>query len=336
MRFERTMAQVDKRIEGGEWRGLQCVVLRGEEPVLELAAGQHRPGVEMTAHDRLRWTCSSKVVTAVLCARLADAGLLDLHAPIPGFAREDAAGEITAARLLNHSAGLSETAEEPYLAPYELVAKLAMTEPPHPDFVPGKQRRYSSFANFATLAWLTEQATGRPFTELAAEYVFEPSGATSSGFTGEPAPTWINESGQFRDALGELIPADSLDEVFPGVGCSGPARDLARVVRELSPHSVRRGAHAGEFVTRTAPFVPCDRSGDTAEWGLGFVVGWSRFGRCVSPNSFGHAGCRSSLTMHDPAHDLTVAIIGNTISTSLLRSERVKPFIPAIYDDLEL
>ena len=82
--------------------------------------------------------------------------------------------------------------------------------------------------------------------------------------------------------------------------------------------------------------MPCRRSGDTAEWGLGFVVGAARFGRCASAATFGHAGCRSSVVLHEPTHDLTIAIVGNTICTSLLRSERVKPFIPARYADLGL
>ncbi|WP_031468404.1 serine hydrolase domain-containing protein [Sciscionella sediminilitoris] len=329
--FARTEKQVSRRIDGEEWLGMQCFVALRGQTVLELAAGESAPGIAMTTDDPLRWTCSSKVVTASLFARLADAGLIDLHAPIPGYAER-----VTAARLLNHSVGLGERAEEPFLAPYERVAERARNEPHHPGFPVGQQRRYSSFANFAVLATLAERATGRAFTELVNREVFARCGALDSGFTGEPAPTWIGDSGSVRPALGELIPAESLGAVFPGVGCSGPARELAAVVRGMSPHAEDRPRSAPEFVTATAPFVPCQRSGDTAEWGLGFVVGWSRFGRCASPDSFGHAGCRSSLVMHDPRHDLSIAVIGNTISESLVRSERVKPFIPAIYDDLGL
>lgn len=331
MSFERTQRQVDRRIEGAEWLGMQCAVFRGAEPVLELAAGEREPGIPMSVHDPLRWTCSSKVVTSVLYARLVDTGVLTLDAPLHDFA-----SPVTCAHLLNHSAGLSEDAEEPFAEPYQLVAKRAASQPLHPGFVTGEQRRYSSFGSFAVLAELAERAAGRPFAELAAEQVFERSQAHGSGFTGTPAATWIGDEGRFESAVGELIPPHSTQSVFPGVGAHGPARDLARIVRTMSPHAADRPNSAPRFVTRTPPFTPCQRSGDTAEWGLGFVVGWSRFGRCASPESFGHAGCRSSLVMHDPRHDVTIAVVGNTISKSLVRSERVKPFIPAIYDDLGL
>lgn len=329
MSFERTHRQVAQRIEGGEWLGMQCIVMRGAEPVLELAAGEREPGVPMTVHDRLRWTCSSKVVTSVLYARLVDAGVLTLDTPLSDFAFP-----LNCAHLLNHSAGLTEDAEEPFAEPYQLVAKRAASQPLHPGFLVGEQRRYSSFGNAAVLADTAERAAGRPFQELAAAEVFDRSGAHDSGFTGTPAPAWIGDAGSFDPAVGELIPPHSTGSVFPGVGAHGPARDLARIVRTMSPHATDRPNSAERFVTRTPPFTPCQRSGDTAEWGLGFVVGWSRFGRCASPVSFGHAGCRSSLVMHDPRHDLTIAVVGNTISRSTLRGQRVKPFIPAIYDDL--
>lgn len=331
MNFERTRRRVAGHIDAGEWLGMQLTVLHGGQTVLELAEGSREPGVPMTTDDPLRWTCSSKVVTTVLYARLVDAGLVDLDEPVP-----DLPGSVTPAHLLNHCAGLGEEAEEPFAEPYRLVAKRAATEPLHPGFAVGEQRRYSSFANFAVLADHAERVTGESFTDLVAREVFDRADVRGSGFTGEPAPTWLGDAGTFTPAVGELIPPHSTGSVYPGVGCSGPSRDLAHIVRGMSPHAVERPGSAARFVTRTPPFTPCQRSGDTAEWGLGLVVGWSRFGRCASPVSFGHAGCRSSLVMHDPRHDLTVAVVANTISRSLVRGERVKPFVPPIYDDLGL
>ncbi|MBV9847493.1 MAG: beta-lactamase family protein [Kutzneria sp.] len=333
--FGRTHRQISQRIDGGEWMGMQCAVLLGGDTVFEAAAGEATPGTPMTVRDRLRWTCSSKVATAILFARLEDEGLIDVEAELPGFTR----GGISCAHLLNHSAGLSEDAEQPFLAPYTDVAELARLKPGQPGFAVGQQRMYSSFANFATLAVIAEDAAGRPSTDLVSDAVLRRGGATESGFTfaaDEISPTWIGDSGAFTPAVGELIPRSSIGAVFPGTGCVGPARDLAALVRTMSSHARDRPRSAARYVTRRPPYVPCSRSGDTAEWGLGFVVGWSRFGRCASPATFGHAGCRSSLVLHDPAHDLTIAVVSNTISKSLVRSERVKPFVPAIYDDLGL
>ncbi|HEX3779446.1 MAG TPA: serine hydrolase domain-containing protein [Pseudonocardiaceae bacterium] len=334
--------QIDQRIDKREWLGMQCTVLLGGQVVLDIAAGEHLPGVPMTTGTGLRWTCSSKVATTILFAALESERIVDIDRPVddylPGFSATKQT-TITCANLLNHSAGLAEEAEEPFLAPLGRVVARARDLGGQPDFRVGAERMYSSFANFAVLAAVAESATGRRFAELIDSYVFAPAGAVDTTFQpdrAQPDPTWIGNAGTLSPALGQLIPESARGAVLPGTGLVGPAGDLARVIRLLSPHSPDRPSAAARYVTRQAPFAPCRRSGDTAEWGLGVVVGWSRFGRCASDHTFGHAGCRSSLVLHDPGPDLTIAVISNTISTSLLRAERVKPFIPAIYADLGL
>jgi CubicO group peptidase (beta-lactamase class C family) len=338
--FPRTQRQIDMRIGNREWLGMQAIVLLGAEPVLEIAAGEQVPGAAMTTDTGLRWTCSSKVATTILFAALEGERIVDIDAPVddhlPGFSTTKPA-TITCANLLNHSAGLAEEAEQPFLAPFGSAVARARDLGCQPDFRVGEERRYSSFANFAVLAAVAESATGRRFAELIDTYVFAPAGVLDTTFQPDrtlPDPTWIGKAGTITPALGELIPESARAAISPGTGLVGPAGDLARLIRLLSPHSADRPRAAARYVTRTAPFTPCLRSGDTAEWGLGVVVGWSRFGRCASEHTFGHAGCRSSLVLHDPDRDLTIAVISNTISTSLLRAERIKPFIPAIYADL--
>ena len=327
MTFSLTDRQIAQRVDNGEWLGMQCVAMLGEEVVLDIAAGQSSFGVPMTSDTPLRWTCSSKVVTAILLARLEEEGALDVELPVREYL-PDFPEAITCAHLLNHSAGLSEEAEEPFLA-RDVAVDRATTKPGQPDFAVGRDRMYSSFANFAVLAAVAEAATGKDFLELVDSRVLN-----GASFLGESAPTWIGDGGQFAPAVGELIPHRSLGTVLPGTGCVGTASQLAELVRVMSPHFSDRPRSAEKYVTRRAPFVPCRRSGDTAEWGLGFVVGRARFGRRASADTYGHAGCRSSVVLHDPAHDLTIAIVSNTISKSMVRSERVKPFIPAIYADL--
>jgi CubicO group peptidase (beta-lactamase class C family) len=330
--FPRTQRQIEQRIGNREWLGMQCTVLLGNELVLDIAAGEQAPGVPMTTGIGLRWTCSSKVATTILFAALESERILDIDRPVDDYLSGFSATKpttITCANLLNHSAGLAEEAEQPFLAPFGSVVALARELGCQPDFRVGEERMYSSFANFAVLAAVAESATGRRFAELVDTYVLAPACALDTAFQPDPNrpdPTWIGKAGALSPALG----------VSPGTGLVGPAGDLARVIRLLSPHSPDRPSTAARYVTRTAPFTACRRSGDTAEWGLGVVVGWSRFGRCASEHTFGHAGCRSSLVLHDPTHDLTIAVISNTISTSLLRAERIKPFIPAIYADLGL
>lgn len=336
--FPATQGKVDQRIDGREWLGLQCAVLRGTDLILNLAAGEYAPGTAMTRDDRLRWTCSSKVAITVLFAALHGEGLVDIDRLVddylPGFPRP-----ITCAHLLSHTAGLAEAAEVPFLIPFHRTVSLVREHGVEPGFQVGEQRRYSSFANFAVLAAVAEAATGRGIAELIDTWALAPACAVDTGFAIDPArpdPTWIGDAGTLTPAVGEVIPEAAVAGIWPGAGLIGPANDLARLLRLLSPHSADRPRAATRFVTRRAPFTPCLRSGDTAEWGLGVVVGWSRFGRCASGDSFGHSGSRSSLVMHDPAHDITIAVISNTLSKSLVRSERVKPFVSAIYTDLGL
>lgn len=333
MTFPLTLRQVSQRISHREWLGMQVVALLGDEVVLSLAAGSASPGVPMTAATPLRWTCSSKIVTAILFALLEDAGVLSVEDPVslhlPAFQHS----HVTCSQLLNHTAGLAEEAEHPFL-PRDRTVDLAGTKPLQPDFTVGSDRIYSSFANFSVLAAVAESATGLSFTDLVATNVF-PRADVHPSYQADAA-TWIGDAGTFTPAVGPLIPPDSLDSMFPGTSCVGTALELARLLRLMSPHSPLRPLSAPHYASRRPPYVPCRRSGDTAEWGLGLVVGPARFGRCSSAATFGHAGCRSSVVLHDPAHDLTIAVLGNTISRSLHRSERVKPFIPAIYADLGL
>jgi CubicO group peptidase (beta-lactamase class C family) len=336
--FDNTTRQIERRIAGREWLGLQLAVLCGDELVLDLAAGDSAVGVPMTADTPQRWTCSSKVVTAALFAVLEERGVLDVERPVddylPGF-NDGRPVPITCAHLLNHTAGLAESAEAPFTDRATAVHRAA-TEPGQPGVAVGQERMYSSFASYAVLAAVAEAATGRGFTELVDNLVFPRAGVDGAGFTVRSAPTWIGDQGEFTPALGSVLPAHAVGSVHPGTGCVGTAADLARVLRLLSPHHPLAPGAAAAYVTRRRPFTPCRRSGDTAEWGLGVVVGPARFGRCASAGAFGHAGCRSSLVLHDPAHDLTIAVVANTISKSMLRAERVKPFIPALYADLAI
>lgn len=158
-----------------------AVLVDGE--IHELASGVlHRgTGVEVTTDSVFQSGSIAKVYTATLIMRLADAGELDLDAPVkeilPEFeaADEDATRTITTRQLLSHTSGL--TCDFTYdagrgddcLARYVEAAKgVAM------DCRPGTAISYSGIA-YNVLGRIIEVLTGLTWDQALKDRLFAPS-----------------------------------------------------------------------------------------------------------------------------------------------------------------
>ena len=107
-RLPRTTAALLGGMERGLHLGAQLYVSLRGEVMADLALGESRPGVAMTADTLALWMSMGKPVTAILIARLVDAGALEVQRRasefIPEFAQHGK-DEITIAHLLTHSGG---------------------------------------------------------------------------------------------------------------------------------------------------------------------------------------------------------------------------------------
>ncbi len=124
---------------------------------------------------------NSKSFTALAIMQLAEAGVVDLDAPvrryIPWFRVADprASGQITVRHLLNQTSGLSERAgRSPSVAARQAlepaVRALANVKLARP---PGSAFEYSNL-NYTTLGLVVEMAAGEPFDRYLKVHIFQP------------------------------------------------------------------------------------------------------------------------------------------------------------------
>ncbi|HEX2046939.1 MAG TPA: serine hydrolase [Acidimicrobiales bacterium] len=138
-------------------------------------------GIPVLAGDRIELASLTKLFTAALVHRYAEAGLVDLSAPLPELAvlpdfPYDAG--ITVEQLLDHSSGLVNYLDtDEYAADPDSVhdpvsgVRASLAQGLAAD--PGAAYLYSS-TNYLVLGLLLEEVTGRPYGELLADVFFRP------------------------------------------------------------------------------------------------------------------------------------------------------------------
>ncbi|MCC6523495.1 MAG: serine hydrolase [Polyangiaceae bacterium] len=181
--LERWRPHLDRaRIPGGAI----AIVLDGH---LRLSAGI---GVREAGHDapvtattRFRTASITKMLMAAAILTLAADGLVALDAPVtrylPSFTRAegDDPSAVTLEMLLTHSDGLGDIVHCPDGA--SLAETFAMHERDHYWAPPGRLFDYSNF-DYALLAAVIEQVTGRRFEDVVVERMLAPSGMRTASF----------------------------------------------------------------------------------------------------------------------------------------------------------
>jgi CubicO group peptidase (beta-lactamase class C family) len=134
----------------------------------------------MTATSILQAASLGKVVLAYVALRLHDRGVLDLdksllaYAPYPRLQPDPRAARITARRVLTHTTGLPNWADNP-LGPAWSTSALRLK------YAPDSCWNYSG-EGYVWLQKTLEHLTGKSFEVLAAEEVFRPLGMRNSSF----------------------------------------------------------------------------------------------------------------------------------------------------------
>ena len=171
--------------ESGVPGGSAALLLDGE--VVEAATGvlNRETGAEATTDSLWQIGSVSKLYTATLVAKLADAGRIELDAPagryLPGgllpSADTEAAAAITVAHLLEHSSGLeSDHYHDVGAGRHAVGAYLDSIAGFGTLFPAGRAYSYSNIG-YAVLAAIVEHATGSPFDEALLAQVIAPIGA---------------------------------------------------------------------------------------------------------------------------------------------------------------
>lgn len=240
--------------------------------VYRFAAGTHDG--EAVATDRPLYVASvSKQMTAAAVLSLVAEGRVGLDAPVSRYLDAWPYPEITVRMLLDQTSGLHfltpiiAHADTSRPVTSEIARALIAEHRPGTAHEPGTAFDYDN-ANYTSLAWVLEAATGRTYGEVLRERVFEPAGMTSA-FVGPSAEAdWIAWVGGDGDAVHASV-EDLLafDDAFWG-GRIVPDSLVRAALVEL-PDGTDSQYVFGRFVRETPrPIVGHWGEGDAVKTGL--------------------------------------------------------------------
>lgn len=253
-------------------------------------AGENSP---VTPETLFQAASISKPATAVAALYFVEQGSLDLEkdvndqliswqVPENDFTVQE---KVNLRRLLSHTAGLNKASRFGYFQSEEiptLQQVLDGEEPAHSppwrvEAVPGARYHYSN-GGYLTIAQLLIDETGKPFSEIMQDTVFEPLNMTASTFENPlPAKYW-DIATSAHDKWGQPIYENWL--VYPEMGASGlwtTPTDLALLAKEImlskdgQSNKVLSKDIVMEMLTAHADDVP-DMSPLDLDYGLGWYL----------------------------------------------------------------
>jgi CubicO group peptidase (beta-lactamase class C family) len=320
----RWQARLDELARAHRVPGAALAVL-ADGTIHEFATGVlHRgTGVETTADSVFQIGSISKVYTATLVLQLAEAGELDLDAPVgsvlPEFAVADAEAtkSVTVRQLLTHTSGIDGDFFHDTGRGDDCVARyLEACADLRQNHAPGATMSYCN-SGFKILGRVVEVVTGQVWDTALRERIVEPLGLAQT-------VTLPEEALRFRAAMGHLgepgedpapAPVWSLPRsIGPAGGIVASAADVVRFARlhldgGLAPDGTRLlSAEAVESMTRPEVEVPNRWRGPT-HWGLG----WELFDWPGGP-VFGHGGAtigQYAYLLVAPGAGVAVALLTN-------------------------
>lgn len=148
-----------------------------------------------TADTKFRVGSMDKTFTAVAVMQLAQAGKLDVQAPLITYLKDypntDWARKVTLHHLLTHQGGAGEIFTPEYEARRDRVRTLQdyvdLFGKRAPDFEPGSKDDYSNYG-FILLGRVIEAVSGQSYYDYVRAHIFQPAGMTGSGFEPETMP----------------------------------------------------------------------------------------------------------------------------------------------------
>jgi CubicO group peptidase (beta-lactamase class C family) len=340
--------------------GSQLYVSAYGQPIIDVAVGHRDAANDMTSSTRATWLCCSKPVLLIaLVEALAEAGASE-HDPVARFVPEFAdagKGDVTLYHLFTHtvpykSLGMTWTEDavrgndesEVAAASWEdaLRAICGMSLFTRP----GEVVTYTTMSSWHVLAEILQRLTGRQYDEVIGERVLDPLSmdCTSMCLTEQSlgairfAPLMVPVGEGWRTA--DLDTAPLAFARWPGLGCRGPARDMARPVEciagWLEPTRI-------DPSWRVKLLEPCRTDlpdpiflGAEVMWSLGLCADPMCYGLPPSKRVIGYTGARSSMVFADLDTGITVSFISNGMVPKERDWQRKRILVRAVYDELGL
>lgn len=191
---EALAGMIEREREQKDLAAVSIAVVDRDGLVWAAGFGEQAPGVPASPETAYRVGSVSKLFTDIAVMQLAEAGELDIDAPVadylPDFAPGGATADnpITLRQLMSHRSGL---VREPPQGHYfddtgtTLAATVASLNGVPLVYEPGSLFKYSN-AGVAVAGHVLEAASGEPFAAYVKRAVLDPLGMSSSAFVPEP------------------------------------------------------------------------------------------------------------------------------------------------------
>jgi CubicO group peptidase (beta-lactamase class C family) len=307
--------EVLDRVSTQDGPGAAVLIARGDKVIYRSARGRAEIelGVPLSPDNVFRIGSVTKMFTAAMILKLAEAGKLSLDDPLALYLPDFPNGaSITIRQLLTHTAGISETAKDPQPGfsrrDIDTATQIAEISKRPLDFTPGTRWSYSN-AGFILLGAVIEKVTGEFWHTAIAKQILEPLGMKHTLY-GTSAPLILGRaSGYTTDNPGHIVEnASFISATIPAAAGAlvSTVDDLRLWMRALSTGRVMSKEDFEQMIT-PGPKLPGTRT--TYGYGLGTFVFHVRGNTMI-----GHTGQIpgfASIVGYLPERDITVIALGN-------------------------
>lgn len=247
------------------------LIARDGKPFLAQAWGwaDVAAGRRNTVETQFRFGSMGKMFTSVAILQLAQAGKLELTAPIvrylPDYSNRAAAEQITVDMLMTHASGLGDIFNARFDAHRDQLREpkdfVALFGGDAPTFTPGTRQQYSNFG-FVLLGRIVEVVSGLAWDRYFDKHIFAPAGMTSTGHrpegdriprranaywtvNGKPVPATVEDTVRLRGTHARPPGGDGYIPYrgSPGGGGYSTVGDMLRFAEALLANRLLDAAH---------------------------------------------------------------------------------------------
>jgi D-alanyl-D-alanine carboxypeptidase len=261
-------------VMGEDYSGVVLIARKGK-PFVALAQGwaDHERRMPNTLHTKFRVGSMNKMHTAVAVLQLAQAGKVDLQAPLITYLKDypnaDWARKVTLHQLLTHTGGAGDIFGPAFEANRDTLRTLQdyvdLYGARAADFEPGAQNRYANYG-FILLGRVVEVVSGQSYYGYVSEHVFKPAGMVGAGFEPESV-TVPNRAVAYERTTTGFKPAGGLP--WRGMSAGGgyaTADDFLKFAMALYNGRLLDEAHRKLLLT------PWQDLGGGMHYGYGFAL----------------------------------------------------------------
>ena len=296
--------------------GAVVLIALGDRVVFRAARGQANIelGVALIPGDEFRIASLTKMFTAALVLKLADAGDLALDDALDKYLADfPHADKIKIRELLAHTSGISDVIADPQPGfsrrDVDTATLIAQIRKRPLDFAPGTRWSYSN-AGYILLGAVIERVTGQHWYEAVEKQLLEPLQLTHTRYGAATELIHRRAAGYSVDKQTHaVVNAAYISASIPAAagGLVSDADDLFRWMRALARGRVV-GAKTFAQMTVPSPRLPGDH--ESYSYGMGMYLWRVRGERMV-----GHTGQIdgfASALAYLPQSDVTIVVLANS------------------------